>query len=778
MNEQPVELGAVLTEVKRRWQRRALFRAWTLGTATAAAIFLIGAFAVWFVAGDGIPLVIAVAAVLASAAVALVCALLPLRQTPADIQLARFIEERAGGLDDLLVTAVQHSNGRGDERGISAWLAADVARATRGLDLDTVISHRAISQSVLGAGIASVVFLASAVWFAPSAGRASKVAAAYLFPSYYRITVSPGDAKVRQGQPLRIVARMPGIEGLKPVLTVGRGADARTAELLPGETADEFVLTLKNLTVSFPYHVSAGSTTSAEFTVTVVRPIRVSRVDLHFDYPKGLGLAPRTEEDGGDIYAPEGTKVEVTVTTDKPVAQGQLTLADGTQIPLAGPDRVLTAEVTVNAEGSYRIALEDLDGFKNAGDTEYFIRTVSDSPPDVRILRPAGDRHVSPLEEVTIEAHAEDDYGVGSLELVLKASNGRESVVPLAKGGGLSVNGSHTLFLEDLNVQPGDFVTYHARARDVPHGRQSAEARSDIYFLEVKPYEEEFVSAESQAMGGMMGQQTDVDTLAAAQKDIIAATWKLDARARKTQDAKSAQDIRAVAEAQTSLKAKTEELSGQLTRATDPRRRRGRQPGATPSREDAMASAIEAMGNAAQQLDRLRTAESLPFEMDALNQLLKVAAEIRRLQVSRQQAMGGGNGNRQTPDLSTLFDQELRKQQQTNYETPSSTEQKADAKKDDDPLDKIRDLARRQEALNKEQRDLAKDRERLNEEELKRHSREVDARTERPAPAGRGTVSSDATLAVAARAELAERTRRTGRTTLVVFAGREARTER
>ncbi len=126
------------------------------------------------------------------------------------------------------------------------------------------------------------------------------------------------------------------------------------------------------------------------------------------------------------------------------------------------------------------------------------------------------------------------------------------------------------------------------------------------------------------------------------------------------------------------------------------------------------------MGNAAGQLDRLRTAESLPFEMDALNQLLKVAAEIRRQQVSRQQAMGGGNGNRQTPDLSTLFDQELRKQQRTNYETPSSTEQKADTKKDDDPLDKIRDLARRQEALNKQQRDLAKDRERLSEDETKR----------------------------------------------------------
>jgi hypothetical protein len=723
MNEQSVELGAILTEVRRRWQRRALFRAWTLGTATAAAIFLIGAFAVWFVAGDGIPLVIAVAAVLASAGVALVCALLPLKHTPADLQLARFIEERAGGLDDVLVTAVQHRTASGspiDQR-IAALLAADAARAARGLQLESIISRQAVSRSIVGAGLASVAFLFAAVWFAPSAGRASKVAAAYLFPSYYSIAVTPGSTKVREGQPLTIVARMPGIEGLTPILTVGKGTEARSAPLTPGEAPGEFRITLNNISVSFPYRVSAGSTSSPEFTITVVRPIRVSRVDLRFEYPKGLGLAPRTEEDGGDIYAPAGTRVEVTITADKLPARGRLTFADGLAIPLAGPDRVLTGELTVSADASYRIALEDLDGFKNAGDTEYFIRTVSDSPPDVRILRPAGDKQVSPLEEVTIEAHAEDDYGVGSLELVLKASNGRETVVPLARGGGPSLDGSHTLFLEDLNVQPGDFVTYHARARDIPHGRQSAEARSDIYFLEVKPYEEEFVAAASQAMGGMMGQQTDIDTLVAAEKDIIAATWKLDARARKTQDAKSAQDIRAVAQAQSSVKVKAEELSGQVARATaGASRRRGRQAGAVPGREDAMANAIEAMASAAAQLDRLRTTESLPFEMNALNQLLKVAAEIRRLQIWRQQASGGGGGNRQTPDLSTLFDQELRKQQQTNYEMPSSTEAKADAKKDDDPLDKIRELARRQEALNKDQRDLANDRQRLSEDEVKR----------------------------------------------------------
>ena len=62
--------------------------------------------------------------------------------------------------------------------------------------------------------------------------------------------------------------------------------------------------------------------------------------------------------------------------------------------------------------------------------------------------------------------------------VVFKTSTGKESIVPLAGDkGGLTASGLHTLFLEDLKVQPGDFVTYHARARDVAHGRRSVEAR-------------------------------------------------------------------------------------------------------------------------------------------------------------------------------------------------------------------------------------------------------------------------------------------------------------
>ncbi len=227
-------------------------------------------------------------------------------------------------------------------------------------------------------------------------------------------------------------------------------------------------------------------------------------------------------------------------------------------------------------DGSYRVALADREGLKNPGDTEYFIRVLEDRPPDVHVVRPARDRAVTRLEEVEIEAEAEDDHGVDRLELVYAIRGGAERAIPLRiDAGRTAVNGRHTLYLEDLDVRPGDFVSYYVRARDVARGKRPSEVRSDIFFLEVKPFEQEFALARSQAGGvGAGGSNRSIDDLVAAQKEIIVATWKLDRRSQAASGAQSEKDIRAVARAESELKTRVEQTSSSFRDSTmrDPRR--------------------------------------------------------------------------------------------------------------------------------------------------------------------------------------------------------------
>jgi hypothetical protein len=449
----------------------------------------------------------------------------------------------------------------------------------------------------------------------------------------------------------------------------------------------------------------------------------VQAIALEYRYAPALALPPRIEEDGGDIYAPSGTQVRFTVTTDRPVAASALALATGGRVPLRAEGRTLTGTLTVGADDAYRITMQDDDGIEDADDTEYYIRMLLDRPPDVQVLRPAGDRQVTPLEEVLIEARADDDFGISALDLVLRKPGDGERVVPLRGArDGLTASGRHMLFLEDLDVAPGDFVTYYVRARDVGRGKPPSETRSDMFFLEVKAFNDEFVAAQSQAMAAG-GQSQGVQDLAAAQKEIVVATWKLDARGVRARTTQSAADVRAVAEAQRALERRAaREAGSQLQGSTppgDPRRRRGARTAATGVGDNPMGLAIEAMRRASAALDKRQTAQALPHELEALNHLLRAEADVRRRQVARQQ-QGGGGGNRSTPDLSALFDQELRKRQQTNYETPASSETRQDERVEDDPLARLRELARRQEAMSREQRDLARNREALDEETLKR----------------------------------------------------------
>src|SRR5204863_4445539 len=93
-------------------------------------------------------------------------------------------------------------------------------------------------------------------------------------------------------------------------------------------------------------------------------------------------------------------------------------------------DCAAEAELLLSKDDSYRIRLADPDGLKSAGEAEYFIRLMDDRPPDVRILRPSSDQPITPLEEVPIEARADDDYGIASFDLVYAGAGGPQHVMP------------------------------------------------------------------------------------------------------------------------------------------------------------------------------------------------------------------------------------------------------------------------------------------------------------------------------------------------------------
>src|SRR4029453_14764866 len=96
----------LIDRVRKRWRAQRLFEATGRGAlAASAAIGVALVAARWSTGAPGL-LAFAIATALLLAAAALGRAFWPLRRSPGDIQVARFIEERAPALEDRLGSAV------------------------------------------------------------------------------------------------------------------------------------------------------------------------------------------------------------------------------------------------------------------------------------------------------------------------------------------------------------------------------------------------------------------------------------------------------------------------------------------------------------------------------------------------------------------------------------------------------------------------------------------------------------------------------------------------
>jgi hypothetical protein len=311
MGEHYSELSRLLAQVRNRWRAVAALRAWSLAAAVTSVVLALALVAQALVAPEGFAVIALWLVAAAVAFVTLGWVVFPLRRRPADHQIARFIEECCPELEDALVTAIAE-RGASEPRAIAEMVVGDAVRRTRGLDLDRVVSKRALRGVAMRAAAATIVLLIFGVISVGPAGRAARVFALYLFPSSLVVDVVPGDVKVRAGESLTIVARLAGgVPGLVPVLRTSEDTGVRETRMEADGTG--FAIAFENLDEGFTYSITAAGTTTRDYTVTVIRPPRVEQINLRYEYPKAFGMEPRQEEDGGDIYGPTGTRVRLSV---------------------------------------------------------------------------------------------------------------------------------------------------------------------------------------------------------------------------------------------------------------------------------------------------------------------------------------------------------------------------------------------------------------------------------------------------------------------------------
>ena len=165
----------------------------------------------------------------------------------------------------------------------------------------------------------------------------------------------------------------------------------------------------------------------------------------------------------------------------------------------------------MKADGLYRIDLANAAGTLVTASPQYTIDVLDDEAPSVSFSKPGRDLRATSVDEIFVEAAAEDDYGVKQLDLVYAVNGGperqREAHRRRAPRRAPRSSAGHTFFLEELGLQPGDVVSYYARATDNDEVSGAKSVTSDIFFLQIQPFRKDYRAAESQAGGQQGGQQ-------------------------------------------------------------------------------------------------------------------------------------------------------------------------------------------------------------------------------------------------------------------------------
>ena len=569
-----------------------------------------------------------------------------------------------------------------------------------------------------------------------------------------KLTVEPGNARILRGKSLPIHVTVTGKSADKAVLTYEDAHslyvpknDSRNemetdnADRLPNpenpngeskatqqqinmlQNPDDkrgFAYEIFNIDADIEYYVAVNEAISERYTVEVFEMPKVTEISVAYTYPDYTGLKPVVQTGTGDIQAVVGTQAELKLTTNKAIQTATFSLRRdvkdrsfterliGTAEPVTtemviSDGNTLTTSIDVVENGTYTVQLLCIDGFNNEIPIEYAVKAIPDEVPEVVIKEPGRDIKTTKLGEVEVIAEATDDYGISALklmyrvgadelqELALEATTPEPA--PVETRQRRVADGSYTFYLEEFDVEPGDVISYFARAVDNNTHTGPGEANSDIYFIEIRPFNENFREGEAQDGEQQQQESNPALEMVATQKQIIRETANhINTEPPSiTEEYRSA--VRTTANKQNELIDKTQRLADEYSLAMQG------ESAVTPEILMNLEDAIANMREAADSLNAVQPNEAIPAEQEALELLIKVSLELPKVLTQMR------NSNPQLAENLELEMDELQNELENQQNELDSEMQE----QTQEMLDQARQMLADQQQLNQQSQQMGRE---------------------------------------------------------------------
>ncbi len=421
-----------------------------------------------------------------------------IRRSRSAYHTALLVESRFPQLRGLLVSSVQLQAAEpAERRGVSEELiramSSRILAVASMLPLKYAVDLR--DQRRLLVGGALCVLLAGVVFGAnPAAARTWILRTVAPFggpawPRHTRLYLDDQAFLVKRGGTLvvsgRIAGRIPQTGELRCLSLDSYGREM--AERFDINPNGVFKARFGPVLSRIRFAVAAGDAISPTHEVTVITPPELTAIRAVHRFPSFTGRAHEAVL-SGDVRAMVGTRVDLYLSSDRPVEKAWLAFANGDRAHVTIKSRTdMRANFLVARKTRYQILLFDKYDFCTDSPPTFEVDPTENGLPTVTITRPRREHAVSPATRLRITYQAEDDFGVRSLWLRFAKDQGEESQlrVPLNQGEP-SVSGTYEWDLAGLDLEPGQVIHYYAVAADEGmHLAADPLGRSQIHVLKV-----------------------------------------------------------------------------------------------------------------------------------------------------------------------------------------------------------------------------------------------------------------------------------------------------
>jgi len=473
---------------------------------------------------------------------------------------ANFIESRHS-FNQQLVTAVEFYEEQHDypySRTLAEQLVLQVCKQTEGFKFDSTIEkwHGYILGAIVLFGLGSVLFYVRANYLYISAyfARLTRPLAAVEPLASTSLQPITRDIVAEPNTPVTFTAQIEGTvpESGKLVLVP---ADSNSPDSAAALQREEIQLLPNPNTVEkpelrssksfaktglFKYRFEAGSARTEWHQVDIHPAPQIESVTAEVLLPprppRNMRVEPHTEQivDQTLTVMPDSS-ITLTVQATGPLREAAITGLDGQavtkQFGAKGGADQFTFSFTASRKGTIRFRLVDESGLANENVPDLQVIVRNDEPPKVTLTSPEGDYVTTDVASVPITFEFSDDFGLASGHVVLEIprEQPKKLAVPITKGD-KTYTFTHIVELEQYDLRVGDSILFYAQASDIDTGSAlpSRSSSSDVYFIEIRPYRQNWHPQPGGGQGSGAGATPEeLLTILEYTRAILKKTWTI-----------------------------------------------------------------------------------------------------------------------------------------------------------------------------------------------------------------------------------------------------------